>query len=357
MRHAFTTLLFCTAAAAVGQSPIVGTDEFFQVGGSYWRDHYDQLPPVLAQDLLASGTAGYVLDLAPLNNAFLYTTDSLICDVATGPYFWFADYYDTANVMLEVWDELGNDAMYLFLEEPGRVQYVGGAPNGSFNEIVWQQFIDNVFRLELEDGITHGFAHTETIDGFLNDASGSDFHYTTGTRVLTADGYGSIIMPDGTLIENTLRLRSDITGVDSNAFFGINPFQTTLYTWYAEGIDGPLMTWGSASGLVAGYIVSSQQSLVLYRRAGGTGFAPAATVAQPLRIAPNPTNGPVYISAGEASARGTFSIVDPYGRTLQQWSQATAAWQVDLSDLAPGHYQVVYVCEGARSTRSLQIIP
>lgn len=349
-------LLALATGSATAQSPVIGTDAFFQVGAAYLRDVHD-VTPALEQALQAAVGPDYLLDLAPLSSAFLYTTDSLSCINAPGNYIFFPDYFDTANVALQLFDALGNDALYLFLHQADRIQYVGGAPNGSFNEIVWQQFPDLRFTLELEEGIAYGHAHTDTVEGYFLDASGSDGHYVRGYRSTVADGYGSILMPDGTLVPQTLRMRSVITATDSNGFFGVNPIQDTLYTWYAEGVDGPLMTWGHNSALYAGYIGSARELLTVYRRSPGTGLSvPVAGMAAPS-VVPDPTTGPVLIRMGAADRPCTVRLLDASGRELQRWAGATGSVQADLSGHAPGLYVVLIERDGYRWLRTVRIIP
>lgn len=350
---ALAALMIGTATA---QSPVIGPDAFFQVGASYHRTVHE-VTPDLEQALRAAAGPGYLLDLAPLNSAYAYTTDSLACIAAPGTYIFFQDYFDTANVALALFDGLGNDALYLFLHGPGRIQYVGGAPNGSFNEIVWQQFTDLHFGLELEDGIVFGHTHTDTVQGYFVDASGSDDHHLRGTRTTVADGHGTVLLADGTLLPNTLRLRSVITATDSNAFFGITPVQDTLYTWYAEGVDGPLMTWGGTSVLYAGYIGSTRHLLAVYRRALDTGVPGAAAGGLGAPITPDPTTGPVLIRMATAEQPGTLRLLDAWGRELRRWPRAAGPVEADLSGWAPGLYRVLFEGDGVRRVGTVRLIP
>ena len=334
-------LLFFIAFVAIGpsngQSPVIGAGQFFAVGQHYLRDNYDP-QPVLAAELAASGIAGYALDLSPLNSAVLYNTDSVVCMTAPGSYLYYTDYYDTANVMLQVHDEFGGITMFLFLTESDRVRHVGGGANGtsSMNETIFQQYPTNAFALVLQDGISHGFEHAEVIDGFWVDASGSDDHYVNGSLTMEADGYGSITMPDGALIENTLRLRSVMTYLDSNAVFGVTTHQDTLFTWYAEGLDGPLMTMARGHyALTSGYV--SPLPLTVYRQeAPNSVHGPEAATFRP-QVFPNPFTEEAMVDLGGFGPGAKHvTITDAQGRVVVQRSIADDRMILDANGFSPG---------------------
>ncbi len=355
MRYICPLLFFPVVVAA--QSPVIGTAQFFQPGPTYARDTY--VPSTAFSDQLAqAGGPDYAIDLTPVNAMFMYGTEHVVRVPTPPEYAFFSDYYDTANVLINIY--MGQGAgfcTHVFRHDAGELRHVGGQPNGAtwMLELAFMQYPDSHFPLELEEGMTYGFTHTDTLDGSFVDASGSDWHYQRGTRTIEADGYGTVTMPDGVAIENTLRLRDVVLVTDSNDLFGVNELQDTTYTWYAEGISGPLMTLSrSGNALTAGYVSTS--TLAVYHQAGLSAVPSIAAVPSSLHIAPNPTSGLVRITAGHSEPQGTLTLLDPLGRTVRQWPFRTSNMELDLSDLASGQYGLILQDRITRSVGALRII-
>jgi len=72
---------------------------------------------------------------------------------------------------------------------------------------------------------------------FYNETSKIDFF---GDHVVTADGYGTLILPDG-IFENTLRVKSVKKGLQIN-MCGMTDVNVTKYNWYVSGFRYPVMS-------------------------------------------------------------------------------------------------------------------
>ncbi len=356
MRNILSSLTLLTVLPAIAQSPVIGTAQFFQPGPTYIRDNYDPPPAFIDALVMASGP-GYSIDLSSVNTMFLYGTEELTRVPASGPYFYYPEYYDTANVRLFVHQEQTDYGTFLFLTNEEGIHYIGGQPNGVTwpVESIFMRYPDHSFPLELEDSMTYGYVHQADIIGEWNDASGSDEHFVTGSCMTEADGYGTVIMPDGTVIQNTLRLRTVIACTDSNALFGVNEQNDTLYTWYAEGLSGPLMTLARGShALTAGYI--SFLPLAVYHPQSITGVPEIATRKPRITMAPVPSSGPVHIQVQDSHHEAALSVVDQEGRTLRQWMLTGGDMHVDTGDLSTGVYRVIYQDPNVRIAKQLVIM-
>lgn len=337
MRRPCSLAFFLLTAATFAQAPVIGPDQFFEVGRYYLRDNYD--PPLpLVGTIIATDGPDYALDLTSLVDGILYGTDSVVCTAAPTLYAYHTDYYDTANVMITVNDvSTGEFSQYVFLDEPDRVRYVGGQPNGAGgtgNDLVLQRYLDNGFAIVLEAGMTYGYSSTETVDAEWVDLSGSDGHTVTGTVTNLIDGYGSITLPDGEVLPHTLRLRSVMSYTDENDLFGTIEHQDTLYTWYAEGYSGPVMTMGRGFyALTAGYV--SPLPFTLYRPQAISTGVPAPAQASALTLVPNPTADRVHILG--APSRAVYRLLDPQGRQVAQ-GRLDGQGGVNVGALPAGSY-------------------
>lgn len=337
MRHIFPILMLCTPGYATSQSPVIGTAQFFEFGQTYVRDGYDP-PEEFEEELVQASGPDYTIDLSPVSSMFLYHTEQVVRGSALEDYGNYTEYYDTANTRISVHHgQFAGMSIFLFLVDTVGIRYVGGQPNGStgFGELAFMRYPDNGFPLELEDDMSFGFTHLDTIHGQLADGSGSDEHYFSGTSTIEADGYGTIIMPDGQVIPNTLRLRNTIAGIDSNGFFGLTKVYETIYTWYAEGISCPIMSLGGYA-LSAGYLATS--NLAVYRQSGELAI-PSRPGAAPPSVFPNPFAEEALLTW--PGAEGSVTITDAQGRVV--WCDRLRSGRLRLqgTQFAPGLYAYV----------------
>jgi hypothetical protein len=345
----YLTVPFVICVSALAAQPTIGTDQFFQVGHGYLRHSYDILPNIAA-DLINADSADYAIDLDWVGSAPLYTSDSIVCTVPSGIYPYHPNDYDTANVQVTFRDlELNGVRTHLFLVRDASVEYVGGQPFGTGDtgdDLVFQRYPDQVFETVLIPGIELGTTWSGPIDGQFLDASGSDDHFLNGTSTTTADGSGSITLPDGTYLPHTLRLRTVREYMDSNALFGDTPRQDTLYTWWVDNWDGPLMTLPIGDyGLMHGLV--SPLPFTLYGRLGVV--QPTAVnelTAIAARLGPIPCSDRLVV---HDAPNTTYRVVDASGRPVMHGTLSGGI--VDVQHLAPGSYTLQLLTEPGRPSR------
>ncbi len=343
----FLCTLFVFTAAA--QPPQLGPAQFFQVGHSYLRFSYE-IGPDNTASLIAADGDGYAINLTWLPETFLYSSDSIACTAAPSSYANYTDYYDTANVQLSITDRMvGGTREHLFLVDDQRVQYVGGQPNGSGgsgDDLVFQRYPGNAFETVLQQNIVFGTTWTEIIDGQFYDGSGSDDHFITGTATTTADGAGQITLPDGSLLPHTLRLRTVRDYVDDNSVFGSIARQDTLYTWWVDSWDAPLMTLPVGDyGLMHGYV--HPLPFTIYQRLNNA-QAIAEHGVEKVALSPNPCN--TMLRIGTVPGMQRYSIRDASGRLVQE-GIVSGDRALDVSQLTNGSYYLRLDGDGVRQGR------
>ncbi len=347
--RAFLSFTLSIPFAVAYAQPTLGPHSFFQPEHGYLRFSYD-IQPDHAAELIAADGDLYAIDLAWVNFATLYTSDSIVCGPAPDTYLFHNEDYDTANVQVTFHDrDLGGVRTHLFLVSDDSVKYVGGQPNGggdTGDDLVFQRYPNRAFETILFPNIEYGTTWSDTIDGQFLDASGSDDHFLHGISTTTADGAGSITMPDGTYLPHTLRLRTVRDYMDMNAVFGDMHRQDTLYTWWVDSWDAPLMTLPIGSyGMTHGYV--SPLPFTIYRRLGVVQQVGIAEDARnDLLIGPNPCSDRLYV---QGSPRGAYAILDASGRVVRQGTTMEAT--IDVSRLANGTYSLAMPGSTAQRAR------
>lgn len=136
----------------------------------------------------------------------------------------------------------------------------------------------------------------------------------TGTYEIVADAYGTLLLPDGITIKNTLRVKQTRTFTNNNQ-------KEITYRWYANDVRYPL--------LVMIKYESAQQSAVsvtaLYANAKNA-TAPAPPIAKTekklritsIKVMPNPFHGQLTIHYTiENAGAVTIDLIDANGKLVK----------------------------------------
>lgn len=162
----------------------------------------------------------------------------------------------------------------------------------------------------------------------------------TGQVVAAADGYGTVVMPWGT-VSNVLRVHWTSTLRDSTTLFAID-YTYDAYVYYVVGQSYPLAELVTAEVTLFGGTTTTQFSRWLAEIS--TGLDAPAVEATVLQVAPNPAEEAVRLSL-PASFQGdvTVELVDAAGRTVrreQLLRPAGPAVHMALGTLTEGCYLV-----------------
>lgn len=130
-----------------------------------------------------------------------------------------------------------NTYTYLFVNEDS-LNFIGSwADNGGTE--MWEYHCPDMIR-DLLFPFTYQAQFEDSLDCYFVDQSGSGEHFQNGINNVIADGYGTLIMPNGAIYENVLRVKTELTFTDSNELFGINKFIIQRHAWYSSESRGPV---------------------------------------------------------------------------------------------------------------------
>jgi hypothetical protein len=164
----------------------------------------------------------------------------------------------------------------------------------------------------------------------------------TGAISATVDGYGSLVMPYGTL-DNVLRIHAvqtiqdEFDGGSQQTLFNIDYF-------YRVGVRFPVVT--VIDGLVTTDLGSFPVQSLSWIDEGTVGMADALQQSIGVQLFPNPAHAQVnVVFTSDGSTATTMQVIDASGRTVYQrgLGQRMAGIQletIDVGAFAPGVYSL-----------------
>ena len=311
MKRILFLLLFPLFAYA--QSPVLTRANYFDIGDSALL--YVKFDTSLWS--LSAGPAGanVTWDFSAVDfghSSVIVDTLLFISPVGT-PFYPIADSADYSQADLamlrrtEEFSPTNNDYNYYYVDNDSLVFLGHWAANGG-TELLEDHF-DNSLK-ELQFPMAFGETYTDSFVRYSFDNSGGAAHYGHGTYTATADGYGTMVTPDGTTLSDVLRVHVKHVITDSS-FFGVEMYTVYKYSWYAAGKKGALLTffmasWDSTFVESAEYIKQTNVVTSLSEeRLGGN----------KVTVFPNPASNALVMSA--ASPVRTLRLFDAVGRCLQ----------------------------------------
>jgi len=202
--------------------------------------------------------------------------------------------------------------------------------------------------------ITYPFTYESTFtDGYVCSETGGSFsdRVRTGTTTVTADGYGTLVLPYGTYTD-CLRLHIVSSYTDVYEQTSVNGYGTIeTYAFVQPGIRVPLLSTGSSSYVQGDQTFGGAVSNLLDPLS--TALLAARSGANSLFVHPNPTDRTAYVTAPDQ--HGTMDLIDNIGRTVRRVPLAKGSLlTLDLADVPPGTYSLRWVgVDGTRSTSTL----
>lgn len=118
--------------------------------------------------------------------------------------------------------------------------FIGHWADNSGNEH-WEDHCTDFIK-ELAYPFAYPDNYIDPFERFYGDMSGSGEHYITGSRSLNADGYGTLITPDGITLNNILRVHTIEMNKDSNVLFGVTLHTIHTYRWYSSLLKGYILS-------------------------------------------------------------------------------------------------------------------
>ncbi|SRX75001.1 T9SS type A sorting domain-containing protein [Aequorivita antarctica] len=163
------------------------------------------------------------------------------------PTFLRAD-YSAANLCYirktDEFDSGNNNYNYIYIDSD-KLEFIGSWADNPSNERWEDHYVDPV--KELDFPFTYQDTYVDTFDRFYSDQSSGIEHTVTGTVEVTADGFGTLVTPDGETLNDVVRIHRVENGVDTNSIGQSNPYSKNSFYWYSSTVKGAILSFEMAS--------------------------------------------------------------------------------------------------------------
>ncbi len=183
--------------------------------------------------------------------------------------------------------------------------------------------------------ITAGENEECNYTGILS-ASGLDMVIDNGHVEITADAQGTLTLPNGTILDDVLRVRVEET-FRGMYDFGTGPTEVLtidddFYYWFHEDYTNPVFVYGNTvvGGLASDETEALRFQPILVNSTDNESF----TTSQ--NVYPNPSTGLLNINNSDDFTSG--SVLDIYGKEVRTFKPNNT---IDISDLNSGIYFIM----------------
>lgn len=198
------------------------------------------------------------------------------------------------------------------------------------------------------------FGNSYTDNWAATFTSGVNF-YRSGSTTVTADGYGTLITPNGTY-SNVLRVHFVQTYHDSTDFGGYD-YVNDEYIWYKEGIKESLALTYTFSTTFSGQTTTSTSGAYATGTVGMEESSPALAFV----LAPNPAQDKINITLNDINlSQIKTRIINQLGQEVSSAEHVNYlsgnTMQFDVAHLRNGIYQLQLINEnGTIETRKFMV--
>ncbi len=185
-------------------------------------------------------------------------------------------------------------------------------------------------------------------DTYEMEATAADPFTRTGSYTATADGYGTLILPWGT-ITDVLRIRYHETWTDDYPSFG---------TLQGEQYICLYVHPGSPYVLLSVYEDTGSYTSFNYMQPLGTSLPNDLAQDVTFNIYPNPANSFVTIAGVQSGSTEQLIILNSFGQTVTNTNMtylATNGYRYDVSSLAAGVYTFILVGDERKQMHKIVI--
>lgn len=340
-------LLLCSSVSS--QIPVINRSHYYDIGDSLLIFNKSDIS---LQDFGAGQSGPNVFwDFSEMDFTHpSVTTDTLIyISPESTPFFDDPDVnYNIANMCTvrktDPFSSYNNDYTYMHLNDDS-LSYIGHWADNGGNE-TWFDHCDNVIK-ELNFPLTYLDHYTDLYERFFLDVSGSDDHHITGSLEVIADGYGSLMTPDGDIIDNTVRIHNILSVRDSSLMFGVINKTIHSYRWYSSEQKGWIlnMTMSTLNPLVP------ETAEYARLQESPTSVAGIENDQRFFECYPNPGNGTFRIS--HCDLIDHLSICDAVGHEIYSVDKPSVHSIPQIS--SPGVY-VIRIDSGHKTTTQRLVV-
>ncbi len=182
----------------------------------------------------------------------------------------------------------------------------------------------------------------------------------TGNVIGVADGYGTLILPEGT-VNDVLRVRR-VTTTSLITAFGNGEIEEDAYAFYKVGLGLPILEVSATTGDLPLLGPLDIQSLE-WTDVNSVGFADLFSDAIGMEVFPNPATDMVQVNFGLSGGRTVaIELMDLSGRAVRTVGVNTAnsgvhTSMVDLAGLPAGMYMLRITDDNGRvGTKPVQVL-
>ncbi|MBK8950356.1 MAG: T9SS type A sorting domain-containing protein [Flavobacteriales bacterium] len=163
----------------------------------------------------------------------------------------------------------------------------------------------------------------------------------SGTSTGIADGYGTLVMPYGT-VSNVLRVKFTQDYSDDLGAFGVLEYDAETYQWWKPG-TGVYLLVVSTLDVVSNGVPSTQQ-FTSWLNGGPVGLGEGDDPSIGIDLFPNPAAGRTTLRFGSIGGPVQLRLFDHTGRAVLEQSlkagMGITDHELDLGGLPAGFYQV-----------------
>jgi len=312
-------LMICGALTVSGisaQITLTSEKNAPRIGDAYYYHIIEDI-----EDLNVSyGGANQVWDMSAAGEGFLFKYEYISVAASSQP-------SSTSNIVR--FTEM--DGMI------GEVFYTTSSTGFAFNEIfaplTTVSYTDA--REFLKFPLTYNQVYNETFAGTITNRGAEQTFDIKGTIKTTADGYGTLKLPFGT-IDDVLRVKIVEDYTYSINFYGmdiITTFSDTIYLWYNANTRDFIANY-SVLYTDIGWGMEKYQSPLLYMSQDDIIMGMKPTYDHSLSIYPNPTQGIINIAGTNETPNVKIHNVN--GTLLQQEKSSI----IDISEFSNGLYLI-----------------
>tara|TARA_B100000809_G_scaffold109883_1_gene108408 strand:- start:1210 stop:2220 length:1011 start_codon:yes stop_codon:yes gene_type:complete len=194
--------------------------------------------------------------------------------------------------------------------------------------------------------ITYGNTFNETFSGSVNNIAVGQVFGRGGSVSIEADGYGTLILPYGT-IYNVLRIRTTEIYSDTTGGIAFVSYVGERYSWFNVGTKTPILThhvltssFGGPSSSIGSYL--DQSSVVV-------GLGDEFSQGSSILMYPNPASNNFNITLDKVYNDASAQIMDVTGKVVKSEyiDMNIKELKFDLSDLDMGIYFVQIMKSGS----------
>lgn len=346
MKSTCTILFALVCNALSAQSPVLHRANYPEIGDNILL--YHKFDFSLTTFSPGSSGPGVTWDFSAMD----FNHPSVIVDTILGidpvgtpfhPSTLSAD-YSLSNLCLlrntEEYSPSDNDYNYYYVTDDS-VSFIGHWANGGGSEL-WEDHCTDLIK-ELAFPFSYSDHFTDPYTRFYFDMSGSDDHHVSGTNNVSADGYGTLITPDGELLNDVLRIHSILSVRDSNALFGINEHTQHNYRWYSAARKGFILSFDMSR------VDSSTIETADYQKQAGSVGVENIADENSILVYPNPNQGQFQIRLPDGFDCRLIEIVNMLGQNICSVRPTPSSRKIELAVPQAGLYLVrIYEGEDCR---------